>query len=249
MNTHRTAYAGRNFEYYSEDGFLGGKIAAAEVKGIQSKGVYVFLKHFALNDCETNCRAISTFVNEQAIRELYLQPFEHAVVEGNAYCVMNAFARVGVIWTGAHRGLMTDVLRGEWGCQGFGISDYTTSSYATSAHSRGTYDGLLGVLAGTDTFDSSSTTTQAYQLLAYNAVDPAVNDVHLVLAMREAAHRILYTVAQSNAMNEAGVVVSTMNWWQFSLIDGIIFSSLAALVFLALTARDIVKFKKKNHNG
>ena len=248
MNTHRTAYAGRNFEYYSEDGFLGGKIAAAEVKGIQSKGVYVFLKHFALNDCETNCRAISTFVNEQAIRELYLQPFEHAVVEGGAYCVMNAFARVGVIWTGAHEGLMTNVLRGEWGCRGFGVSDYTTSSYATSAHARGTYDGLLGVLAGTDTFDSSSTTTQAYQLLVYNAADPAVNDVHLVLAMREAAHRILYTVANSNAMNESGVIVSTMNWWQFSLIDGIIFSALAALVFMVLTLRDVKQFKKNKDN-
>ena len=249
MNTHRTAYAGRNFEYYSEDGFLGGKIAAAEVKGIQSKGVYVFLKHFALNDCETNCRSISTFVNEQAMREVYLQPFEHAVVDGDAYCVMNAFARIGVIWTGAHEGLMTDVLRGEWGCKGFGVSDYTSSSYATSAHARGTYDGLLGVLAGTDTFDSSSTTTQAYQLLVYNAADPAVNDVHLVLAMREAAHRILYTVANSNAMNESGVIVSTMNWWQFSLIDGIIFSSLAALVFLALTARDVMKSKKKKQNS
>ena len=248
MNTHRTAYAGRNFEYYSEDGFLGGKIAAAEVKGIQSKGVYVFLKHFALNDCETNCRSISTFVNEQAMRELYLQPFEHAVVEGGAYCVMNSFARVGVIWTGAHRGLMTDVLRGEWGCKGFGVSDYTSSSYATSAHARGTYDGLLGVLAGTDTFDSSSTTTQAYQLMVYNAADPAVNDVHLVLAMREAAHRILYTVANSNAMNENGVIVSTMNWWQFSLIDGIIFSSLAALAFLALTVRDVMQSKKADKN-
>ncbi len=249
MNTHRTAYAGRNFEYYSEDGFLGGKIAAAEVKGIQSKGVYVFLKHFALNDCETNCRAISTFVNEQAIRELYLQPFEHAVVDGGAYCVMNAFARIGVIWTGAHHGLMTDVLRGEWGCRGFGVSDYTTSSYGTAVHSRGTYDGLLGVLAGTDTFDSSSTTTQAYQLLVYNAADPAVNDMHLVNCMRQAAHRILYTVANSNAMNESGVVVSTMNWWQFSLIDGIIFSALAALVFLALTVVDVVKFNKSRKGG
>ena len=111
------------------------------------------------------------------------------------------------------------------------------------------FGGLLGVLAGTDTFDSSSTTTQAYQLLVYNAADPAVNDVHLVLAMREAAHRILYTVANSNAMNENGVIVSTMNWWQFSLIDGIIFSSLAALVFLALTARDVMKSKKKKHNS
>ena len=249
MNTHRTAYAGRNFEYYSEDGFLGGKIAAAEVKGIQSKGVYVFLKHFALNDCETNCRAISTFVNEQAIRELYLQPFEHAVVDGGAYCVMNSFARVGVIWTGAHRGLMTDVLRGEWGCRGFGVSDYTTSSYGTAVHSRGTYDGLLGVLAGTDTFDSSSTTTQAYQLLVYNAADPAVNDVHLVNCMRQAAHRILYTVANSNAMNESGVVVSTMNWWQFSLIDGIIFSALAAVICMVLTVADVVKFSKSRKGG
>jgi len=209
----------------------------------------VFLKHFALNDCETNCRAISTFVNEQAIRELYLQPFEHAVVDGGAYCVMNSFARVGVIWTGAHRGLMTDVLRGEWGCRGFGVSDYTTSSYGTAVHSRGTYDGLLGVLAGTDTFDSSSTTTQAYQLLVYNAADPAVNDVHLVNCMREAAHRILYTVANSNAMNESGVVVSTMNWWQFSLIDGIIFSALAAVICLALTVVDVVKFNKSRKGG
>ena len=139
----------------------------------------------------------------------------------------------------------------ENGPQGFSanLTDITGSSYATSAHARGTYDGLLGVLAGTDTFDSSSTTTQAYQLLVYNAADPAVNDVHLVLAMREAAHRILYTVANSNAMNENGVIVSTMNWWQFSLIDGIIFSSLAALVFLALTARDVMKSKKKKQNS
>jgi hypothetical protein len=105
------------------------------------------------------------------------------------------------------------------------------------------------VLAGTDTFDSSSTTTQAYQLLVYNAVDPAVNDVHLVNCMRQAAHRILYTVANSNAMNEKGVIISTMNWWQFSLIDGIIFSSLAAAGFLVLTARDVMKFNKEKKNG
>ncbi|MCQ2772359.1 MAG: glycoside hydrolase family 3 C-terminal domain-containing protein [Bacilli bacterium] len=245
MNTHRTAYAGRNFEYYSEDGFLAGKIAASETEGIQSKGVYVFLKHFALNDCETNCRSISTFTNEQAIREVYLQPFEHAVVEGGAYNVMNAFARVGVVWSGAHEGLMTNVLRNEWGCKGFGISDYTTTSYATTEHARGTYDGLLGVLAGTDTFDSSSTTTQAYQLLAYNAADPSVNDVHLVLAMRQAAHRIFYTVANSNAMNVQGIYVPKLNWWQFTIIDGIIYSSIATLVFGALTIIGFIKAPKK----
>lgn len=245
MNTHRTAYAGRNFEYYSEDGFLGGKIAAAEVKGIQSKGVYVFIKHFALNDCETNCRSIATFTNEQAIRELYLQPFEHAVVEGGAHNVMNAFARIGVIWTGAHYGLMTEVLRNEWGCDGFGVSDYTTSSYATTSHARGTYDGLLAVVAGTDTFDSSSTTTQAYQLLEYNAIDPSVNDIHLVVCMREAAHRILYTVANSNAMNGSGTIVMIMNWWQFAIIDGIIDSAILTVVFVAIACVKIVKSKKQ----
>lgn len=244
MNTHRTAYAGRNFEYYSEDGFLAGKIAAAEVKGIQSKGVYVFVKHFALNDCETNCRSIATFTNEQAIREVYLQPFEYAIVEGGAHNVMNAFARVGVVWSGAHRGLMTEVLRNEWGCDGFGISDYTTSSYATTAHARGTYDGLIAVLAGTDTFDSSSTTTQAYQLLEYNAVDPSVNDIHLVVCMREAAHRILYTVANSNAMNGSGTIVMVMNWWQFAIIDGIVDSAIATIVFATLACVQIVKNKK-----
>ena len=238
MNTHRTPYSGRNFEYYSEDGFLGGKIAAAEVEGIQSKGVYVFIKHFALNDEETNCRSISTFANEQAIREIYLEPFEHAVVEGGAYNVMNAFARVGVIWTGAHYGLMTNVLRNEWGCEGFGISDYTTTSYATTSHKRGTYDAFLGVIAGTDTFDSSDTASQAAFLMEYDYT----KDPHLVNCMREAAHRICYVVANSNAMNTSGVAVKIMNWWQFVIIDGIIDFGILAIVFGVV---GLVKMKKQ----
>ena len=112
------------FEYYSEDGLLSGWIAAEAVKGSQENGVYAYMKHFALNDQEQNrCDMVCTWSNEQAIRELYLQPFEHAVVEGGAYCVMNAFARVGVIWTGAHKGLMTHVLREEWGFEGIVVSD------------------------------------------------------------------------------------------------------------------------------
>ena len=118
MDTHRNAYCGRNFEYYSEDGFLSGKIAAAEISGIQSKGVYVYMKHFALNDSETKCRCISTWANEQSIREIYLKPFEMSVTEGGAKAVMNAFARVGAVWSGADAGLMTNVLRNEWGFDG-----------------------------------------------------------------------------------------------------------------------------------
>ena len=242
MNAHRTPYSGRNFEYYSDDGFLGGKIAAAEVEGIQSKGVYVFVKHFALNDSETSCRAISTFANEQSIREIYLQPFEHAVVEGGAYNVMNSFARVGVIWTGAHYGLMTNVLRNEWGCKGFGISDYTTTSYATTAHKRGTYDAFLGVIAGTDTFDSSSSSSQAAFLMEYDYS----NDPHLVNCMREAAHRICYVVANSNAMNAPGISVKIMNWWQFVILDGIIDFGVLAIAFAVVGLLKVKKQKKED---
>ena len=125
MDTHRNAYCGRNFEYYSEDGFLSGKIAAAEISGIQSKGVYVYMKHFALNDSETKCRCISTWANEQSIREIYLKPFEMSVTEGGAKAVMNAFARVGAVWSGADAGLMTNVLRNEWGFDGFVLTDFS----------------------------------------------------------------------------------------------------------------------------
>lgn len=243
MNTHRSPYGGRNFEYYSEDGFLAGKIAAAEVKGIQSKGIYVFLKHFALNDEETNCRCISTFANEQSIREIYLQPFEHAVVEGGAHNVMNAFARIGVIWTGAHKGLMTNVLRYEWGMDGFGISDYTSTSYATTAHGRGTYDALLGVIAGTDTFDSSSSEAQSKWLVRYDYT----NDPHLVNCMREAAHRILYVVGNSSAMNgyvSGDKIVQDPSWWQFIILDFIIYASVASVVFLTIAIVQSTRYKR-----
>ena len=243
MNTHRSAYAGRNFEYYSEDGFLAGKIAAAEVKGIQSKGVYVFIKHFALNDEESNCRCISTFSNEQAIREVYLKPFELAVREGKAHNVMTAFARVGVVWSSAHKGLMSDVLRGEWGLDGYAVSDYTSSGAATSVHKRTTYDPFLAVLAGTDTFDSSMKTAQ-FQFL--KSLDYR-NNPHFVLAMRQACKRILYVTCNSNAMNgvtDGTIMLQVMTWWQFAIIDGIIYSAILLAVFLVLAILKQIRYRK-----
>ncbi len=243
MNTHRSAYSGRNFEYYSEDGFLAGKIAAAETKGIQSKGVYVFVKHFALNDEETNCRSISTFANEQSIREIYLKPFQIAITEGGAHNVMTAFSRVGVIWSSAHSGLMTTVLRNEWGLDGFAVSDYTTSGAATSAHERTTYDPYLAVLAGTDTFDSSAKTSQ-YKFL--KALDYQ-NDPHFVLAMRESCKRILYTVVNSNAMNgvtPTTIMIHVMTWWQMAIVDGIIYSGIVALALGGVATYRQVKYNK-----
>lgn len=234
MNTHRSPYSGRNFEYYSEDGFLAGKIAAAEVAGIQSKGIYVYLKHFALNDSETKCRCYSIFANEQTIREIYLTPFEHAVVEGGAMNVMNSFGRVGVVWTGAHQGLMTNVLRNEWGMEGFALTDYSNTGK--------TFDVKLGVLAGTDSWDCSAEGkgTWSDKLLSWESEQ----DVELTWAMRQAAHRILYTVANSAAMNGISTtskIVSVIPWWR-ALIYGVF--AVSAAGFVASVAMIVVTKKK-----
>jgi beta-glucosidase len=215
MNIHRNAYAGRNFEYYSEDGFLSGEIAAAEVKGIQSKGVYVYIKHFVLNDSETGCRCISTWANEQSIREIYLKPFEMAIVDGGARNVMNSFARMGVIWSGAHEGLMTNVLRNEWGMTGFALTDFSgNAQFESYGIVMKTYDVAWGLLAGTDSWDSSSIRWTDDLNKLYN------NDPDVVQAMRQATHRILYTVANSNAMNglsENQEIVAITPWWKMAL--------------------------------
>ncbi len=215
MNLHRNAYAGRNFEYYSEDPYLSGAIAAAEVKGIQSKGVYVYIKHFVLNDSETGCRCISTWANEQSIREIYLEPFEMAIVDGGAYNVMNSFARMGVVWSGAHEGLMTNVLRNEWGMKGFGLTDFSGNAmFAQHGIVMKTYDVAWGLLAGTNSWDSSAVQWTEDLNNLYK------NDPDVVQAMRESTHRILYTVANSNAMNglsSTQEVVTVTPWWQTAL--------------------------------
>ena len=239
MNTHRSPYAGRDFEYYSEDGFLAGKIAAAEVTGIQSKGVYVYIKHFALNDSETNCRCISTFANEQSIREIYLQPFEHAIIEGGAYNVMNSFARIGVTWCGAHEGLMTEVLRNEWGMRGFAITDYSTTGK--------TYNVYQGLLAGTDTWDCSNSDTWQKRLLNHEEK----NDVALVWAMRQATHRILYTVANSNAMNGISPTTTIKHitpWWQMAIYAIIALFAVLTVFFGYKMVKGIISWKKHKAN-
>lgn len=238
MNIHRNAYAGRNFEYYSEDPFLSGAIAAAEIQGIQSKGVYVYIKHFVLNDSETGCRCISTWANEQSIREIYLEPFEMAVVDGGAMNVMNSFARLGVVWSGAHEGLMTNVLRGEWGMDGFGLTDFSgNAQFESYGIYMKTFDVAWGVLAGTDSWDSSST-SWTEDLYLYE------DDPDVVQAMREATHRILYTVANSNAMNgisSTQQVVAVTPWWQMALyaLCGVMG------VMTAVSVVQVVRCKKK----
>lgn len=219
-NIHRTPYGGRNFEYYSEDSFLSGKALAYECRGIQSKGVYVYMKHFALNDQETGRDGISVWANEQSIREIYLKPFQMAIEEADAHCVMTSFNRVGAIWAGADKNLLTNVLKGEFGMDGMAITDYSNNNYM---------DVRMGLQAGSDIWDCSSDKWQ--KILNEYKDDPEIQTY-----MRRAVKSILYTVVNSNAT--AGVTVNTViedttPWWLTTLI--VIDCVFGALTIASLT--------------
>ena len=124
-NIHRSPQGGRNNEYYSEDPLLSGRMSAAVTRGVQSKGLVVTVKHFAANEQETNRQSngLYTWLNEQSLREIYLEPFEISVKEGNAKGIMSAYNRIGSEWCGGSKALITDLLREEWGFDGFVITD------------------------------------------------------------------------------------------------------------------------------
>ena len=188
-NTHRTPYGGRNFEYYAEDGFLAGEIGGAEVQGIQDKGVDVVMKHFALNDCEQDRLGQAAWVGEQAAREIYLKAFQKPLEESGGNGVMTAYTRWGTTWSGGHRGLMTGILRGEWGSKGMSITDNVLVNYCNGV------DGLLA--GGVTTFDA---------MLWYvtDQLPEYEDDPVIVTAMREACHHNLYALANSSGMNGIG---------------------------------------------
>jgi len=224
-NIHRTPYSGRNFEYYSEDGFVSAKMAASEVSGIQSKGVYVFTKHFALNDQEEGRYGVSTWSNEQAIREIYLKGFEGSVVEGGGLGVMSSFNRVGVVWAGAHYGLMTEILRNEWGMKGAAITDCSVS--ATYMHN------VMGVLAGQDLWDGNGSS-----LFNGYGNNPAV-----VKCCQTATKRIAYSIAHSRAMNIGNATIKVITPWYMLVIYGLIgLSGALTLMFVILF---VLRFIKK----
>lgn len=191
VNIHRGTYNGRAFEYASEDGVLAGYTAASEVKGIHKSGVYVYMKHAVLNDQEKNREGVNTWCNEQTIREIYLKPFEIAIKEADAENVMTGFNRIGTIWT-SQQGFINTVLRDEFNMSGFAVSDYYQGGYM---------DSVGGVMGGCALLDGDIDNTKPFAKFkeGYGKV---------AQAMREEAHRILYTVAKSNAMN--GMDVNTV---------------------------------------
>lgn len=183
VNIHRSPFSGRNWEYYSEDGLLSGKFAAEVVRGADTKGVYTYVKHFAVNDQETDreYNGILVWANEQSMREIYLKPFEMTVKDGGAKGMMTSFNRLGMTWAGGSYPLLTSVLRDEWGFRGMVITDYSMNRY--------TYVDMM-IRAGGDLF-----LTQDSKIFTME------DDATQVRLLRQAAKNILYVTANSNVMS------------------------------------------------
>ena len=195
MNIHRNAFSGRTFEYFSEDALLSGAMASNEIAGAKEKGVYSFMKHFALNDQETKrTEMLCTWTNEQAMREIYLKPFEMSVKEGGAQAVMSAFNYIGNTYAGGNNALLNTVLRDEWGFKGFVLTDYFGG--------YGYQNGDQEIRNGNDSMLATTSITN-------HITDKSATSVK---AMRTAAHNILYTAANSWQYADGEPKVATPIW-------------------------------------
>ncbi len=213
VNIHRTPFSGRNFEYYSEDAVLSGKMGAAVVRGAGSRGIYTYVKHFALNDQETNRSGASVWSNEQAIREIYLKAFEIVVKEGGTSAMMSSYNRIGTEWTGGSYTLLTEVLRNEWGFEGMVVTDYDNGSYMNVDQSiRAGGDLMLSTLGDAPTSVSTSTNTGKQ-------------------AVRRAAKNILYTIVNSRAYTDP--VTTEFPYWL--IVQAAADAALLLAVFIGLT--------------
>ena len=233
VNIHRTPYGGRNFEYYSEDPLISGQICAAQVGGIQSKGVYVYMKHFALNDQDTGRDGLCVWTNEQAAREIYLQAFEYPIEQANALCVMTSFNRLGTTWAGGDYNLLTNILRNEFGMKGIILTDFSNSNNYM--------DVVQGVVAGGNAWDANDANKWPAKLKEYKDNATVCN------AMRDASKHILYTVANSNAMNgvsENVQIVEVRAWWQTAILVLDVVFGVLAVGSAVMLVRDIRRKKE-----
>ena len=238
-NTHRNPYGGRNWEYYSEDGFLASEMNVAESKGLRAKGCVTFTKHFALNDMESFRDGLQVWANEQSVREIYLKAYERAVIDGYTNGIMSAFHRIGTTWTGVHKGLITDLLRGEWGFNGILETDSPRGYHMGKGHWS---IGIASIIAGQDVWMGNFTGG------IYNNCYKAGNAT-ACLALRESMRRVLNVMVNSSAMN--GISSSTrvqyvVPTWEKLVLALQIVSGILAAGCIAMTVVSWVKFKRDN---
>ena len=218
MNIHRSAFGGRNFEYYSEDGLLSGVMASNAIAGAKEKGVYSFMKHFALNDQETNRNnMICTWANEQSIREIYLKPFEMSVKDGGAQAAMSSFNYIGTTYAAAYSPLMNTVLRDEWGFRSMVLTDYFAGYGYQNADQliRNGNDFMLTTTDVTNHVTSKSATS--------------------LKAMRQATKNVLYTAVHSWMYENGEPDVPTPIWKTITyVVWGVTAVLVIGLEFLAI---------------
>ena len=219
MNTHRTAFGARNYEYFSEDGILAGNMGAKAVEGARKYGVYSYIKHFALY--EGNAKMVSVWSNEQAIREIYLKPFEISVKQGGANAVMVSWSFLGDKWTGESSNLMNTVLRDEWGFRGMALTDF----FRNNGHGFMNADAALanGVDAMLSTFNGEEN----------NVANP--EHPTSVLQMRNACKNVMYTVVSSWAYDGEHEETGMENWKKAGIgIDIVIALFMAGMEVLVI---------------
>ncbi len=219
MNTHRTAFGARNYEYFSEDGVLAGNMGAKAVEGARKYGVYSYIKHFAMY--EGNAKMVSVWSNEQAIREIYLKPFEISVKQGGANAVMVSWSFLGDKWTGESSNLMNTVLRDEWGFRGMALTDF----FRNNGHGFMNADAALanGVDAMLSTFNGEENNVA-------NSEHPTS-----VLQMRNACKNVMYTVVSSWAYDGEHEKTGMENWKKAGIgIDIVIAFFMAGMEVLVI---------------
>ena len=219
MNTHRTAFGARNYEYFSEDGVLAGNMGAKAVEGARKYGVYSYIKHFALY--EGNAKMVSVWSNEQTIREIYLKPFEISVKQGGANAVMVSWSFLGDKWTGESSNLMNTVLRDEWGFRGMALTDF----FRNNGHGFMNADAALanGVDAMLSTFNGEEN----------NVANP--EHPTSVLQMRNACKNVMYTVVSSWAYDGEHEETGMENWKKAGIgIDIVIALFMAGMEVLVI---------------
>ena len=219
MNTHRTAFGARNYEYFSEDGVLAGNMGAKAVEGARKYGVYSYIKHFAMY--EGNAKMVSVWSNEQAIREIYLKPFEISVKQGGANAVMVSWSFLGDKWTGESSNLMNTVLRDEWGFRGMALTDF----FRNNGHGFMNADAALanGVDVMLSTFNGEEN----------NVANP--EHPTSVLQMRNACKNVMYTVVSSWAYDGEHEETGMENWKKAGIgIDTVIALFMAGMEVLVI---------------
>lgn len=237
-NIHRTPFGGRNGEYYSEDGLLSGKMCAGAVKGAKDMGVYSYVKHFVVNDSEKARDGLYTFLTEQTLREIYLKPFELMIKEGGGNALMTSMNRLGRVWSGGNYGLMTEIVRNEWGFRGTVVTDWVNAGDDYMPPYRGIWAGndiwlSNGIGSLFRTLDNNPTATVIGQKVAHNVLWTLVDTENAKLAFDPNAE---------GTDLSAGAVYN-MTWvWYIVLVEVALAAAAGVMAYFLI--RNVLKNKK-----